>query len=206
MDSASRKISLGPKSLSGRNKETSDGIDFYQTPAYVTEKLLNVEPFLGTIWEPCSGAGAISKVLEEAYGKERVFSSDIRTDDGVYGRKGYDFVNGFPNTRLDHFPLEVDNVITNPPFYCAKEIIENALLASRRKVAMFLKLVFLESERRYQFFQDTPLARVHVFSKRVNLYREGKPIPANSGTMAFAWFVWDKGHEISKPPTIHWLL
>lgn len=196
---------LGPNSLSGR--KVSDGIDFFETPGWATRKLLEVEDFYGSILEPCCGRGAICEVLVEQ-GLGPVIGYDLRTEgiwDGAY--TGIDFRNYakihdfFPEARL-HF----DHVITNPPFYCAKEIIESSLAVTGGKVAMFLKLVFLESERRHYFFQETPLETVYVFSKRVNLYRDGHPLPQNSGTMAFAWFVFNHDRPKGESPRIKWLL
>ena len=39
--------------------------DFYPTPSYATEALMNREFFSQKIWEPACGNGAICKVLEE---------------------------------------------------------------------------------------------------------------------------------------------
>jgi hypothetical protein len=199
MNKRTSKNALPPNSLSGRNKETSDGIDLYETPAYVTEALLDRETFIGTILEPCCGNGAICDVLEKR-GIAPIFGCDIRTDDRVWSKaqKNVDF-------RSAYLDDSFDNIITNPPFYCAKEIIENALRVSEQKVAMFLKLVFLESARRYEFFQNTPLETVYVFSKRVNLFRDSQPIPENSGTMAFAWFVWNHDKPEEQEPRIRWI-
>ena len=39
--------------------------DWYPTPFKATEKLLRVEDFDKTVWEPAAGDGAISVVLED---------------------------------------------------------------------------------------------------------------------------------------------
>ena len=58
---------------------------------------------------------------------------------------------------------------------------------------MFLKTVFLESEARFEMFNDKEfsLKTMYQFSKRVTLYKDGKKMK-NSGMIAYAWFVWDK--------------
>ena len=75
---------------------------------------------------------------------------------------------------------------------------------SRKKIAMFLKTVWLESEARYDMFQDDefPLKTVYQFSKRVTLYKGGVKMK-NSGMIAYAWYVWDKDY-VGKP-TIEWI-
>ena len=76
---------------------------------------------------------------------------------------------------------------------------------SKKKIAMFLKTVWLESESRYEMFQDKefPLKTVYQFSKRVTLYKGGVKMK-NSGMIAYAWYVCDKDY-VGKP-TIEWIL
>lgn len=102
-------------SISWRKK--NDWIDFYQTPTWCVEKLLEHENFFWDIWEPCSWAGAISKVLEKKW--YNVYSQDIRTDKWVYGEKGIDFL------ALND-EIEYDCIITNPPYFIAQEFIEKS--------------------------------------------------------------------------------
>ena len=40
--------------------------DFYPTPAWVTQCLLNTVPLRGIVWEPCAGQGAMAKVIADA--------------------------------------------------------------------------------------------------------------------------------------------
>ena len=178
-------------SIAGRKHNTN--IDFYQTPTWCVEKLLELEKFEWMILEPCSWAGAISQVLEKA-GYD-VISQDIREDDNVYWNKWKDF-------------LEIgdwyDNIITNPPYFIAQKFIEKSIEISTWKVAMLLKLSFLESKWRYEFFKNTPLKKVYVFCKRVNMYPEWQPIPKNSWTIAYAWYVWEKWYKWE--PTIDWII
>ena len=170
----------------GRNEH-----DFYPTPPIATEALLSVERFSGSIRECACGDGAISKVLE-AHGYE-VKSSDL-VDRG-YGESPVDFM-GVPVSA------SVANVVTNPPYSLAEEFVGQALRVTSEKVAMLLKLTFLESERRRRLFESTPLARVHVFSKRLTLMRNGAMV-GSGGMIAFAWFVWEHGYN--GRPYIGWL-
>ena len=117
--------------------------DFYATPEESTEKLLNVVTFRGNIYEPCCGQGHISKVLiKHGY---KVFSSDL-VDRG-YGTPRVDFLM----ETQKH-----DNIVTNPPFKNALEFAERALELSRYKVALLLKLSFLEGVARRNFFKSYP--------------------------------------------------
>ena len=42
-----------------------DGPDFYPTPAWATYALIDNERFVGDIWEPACGDGAMSAVLAQ---------------------------------------------------------------------------------------------------------------------------------------------
>ena len=45
--------------------DTREKDDFYATPSESTSALLNVEEFVGGIYEPCCGQGHIATVLED---------------------------------------------------------------------------------------------------------------------------------------------
>jgi len=100
---------------------------------------------------------------------------------------------------------EADIVVTNPPFKNAGEFVSHALTLVP-KVVMLLRLAFLESERRRDILDIAPLARVHVFRKRLPMmHRAGQGIVApdrqTCSALAFAWFVWEQGHQ--GPATLH---
>jgi len=98
-------------------------------------------------------------------------------------------------------------VITNPPFSFAQAFIEKALCVASHKVIMFCKIQLLEGTARKEMFENTPLKRVYVFSKRVNPLRNGEEKDEKgkpwASTMCFAWFVWEKG--FSGEPVIKWI-
>lgn len=169
--------------------------DFYPTPAYAVEALLEKEVFEGVVWEPACGDGAISEVLRR-HGIETI-STDLI--DRGYGLGEVDFLKTNNNA---------DNIITNPPFVLAQKFIEHSKKCANKKIAMFLKTTFLEGAGRYPMFKDKsfPLARMYQFCKRVNLYKgceERDRSKISSGMIAFAWFVWDKSHK--GQATIDWI-
>lgn len=180
------------------NRETHD---FYPTWPGATRALLKVERFEGTIWEPACGDGAMSRELEAA--GYQVVSTDLI--DRGYGEGGRDFL-------AEWSPL-APNVVTNPPFRWAVEFVDRALVLTspdrpgnlmRGKVALFLRLAFLEGQDRGAWFPTTPLARVWVMSRRVPMGR-GRVADekTDKGVIAFAWFVWEHGHE--GRPALGWL-
>jgi len=171
--------------------------DFYPTPRRATEALINAEKFKGKIWEPACGDGAISTVLEQY--KFKVVSSELY--DRGYGETGVDF--------LKQTKPRAPNIITNPPFKLAEEFVWHALSLTTSKVAMLCRVAWLEGQKRRHMFLGTPLARVHVFSSRLGMARNGDPryaeAAAKGGMVAFAWYVWDHDYSVGNSPTLHWL-
>ncbi len=188
----SKALSIVGSSRSNGDRQEDD---FYPTPSWAVKSLLNRVDFkdCDIIWECACGDGAISKTLESEGFK--VKSSDI-VDRGYEKTEFIDF--------LDNPDVMVDAIITNPPYKYALEFVEMCKKKTNKRFAMFLKTVFLESERRYNMFQDTeyPLKTVYQFSKRVTLYKDGVKMK-NSGMIAYAWYVWEKGYE--GKPTLEWI-
>lgn len=177
------------QSLVGTSAGRPDN-DYYKTPRNAVEALLKAETFIGDIWEPACGDGAISRVLEE-YG-HTVRSTDLI--DRGYGEGGKDFLFSTDTAT---------NIITNPPFVLAEEFIWKSLSCTTGKVVMLCKLQFLEGAKRRGMFETTPLARVHVFSKRIKMARNGRDEEYGSSMLAFAWFVWE--HKYKGEPIIRWI-
>lgn len=160
-----------------------DPLDFYPTPPCATQALLAVEKFAGAIWEPACGTGDMARVLAEA-GHE-VIATDL-VDRG-YGEGGCDFM-------MEWVP-RAPHIVTNPPFSWAVQFVDRALQLTTGKVAMFLRLAFLEGQVRGRWFPTTPLARVYIMSRRVPIGK-GRLLEEDekAGPLAFAWFVWEHGH------------
>lgn len=157
--------------------------DFYPTWPAATRALLSVERFDGPVWEPACGDGAISRELRAA-GYD-VISTDLI--DRGYGEGNRDFL-------MEWLPL-APNIVTNPPFKLAEEFVDRALMLTTGKVAFFLRLAFLEGVTRGRWLPTTPLARVHVMSRRVPIQRGRlSEVGDAHGVIAFAWFVWEHGH------------
>ena len=179
---STKALSIVGSSRSNGDREVED---FYPTPPYAVEELLKREVFIGNIWECACGDGAISEVFKNK-GFE-VYSTDL--------------VNRGYGTELNFLQSDfvADNIITNPPYKIALDFVLHAKKISNRKIAMFLKTVWLESESRYEMFRDKefPLKTVYQFSKRVTLYKGGVKMK-NSGMIAYAWYVWDKDY-VGKP-------
>lgn len=158
------------------------GNDAYYTPKSAIDALLKVERFDGIVLEPCAGDGAISSRFPGC------ISFDVSS--------GTNFLHHLKYWECDH-------VVTNSPFRFAQAFAEKALSCAKHKVAMLLKLAFLEGQKRKSFLEKSPLETVYVFSERLNFHLVGDDSNQN-GTMAFAWFVWN--HKIRRnDPIIKWI-
>lgn len=156
-----------------------DGPDFFPTPPWATRALVANEPFEGTVWECACGDGAMAREMEAAGLNVRATDLYARG----HGEPGVDFLKA---TR------HVDNIVTNPPYNVAEAFVAQGLKLSRKKLALLLRLAFLEGANRAEtIFLKRPPSRVWVFSERITFYMKDAE-RGGSGTTAYAWFVWDK--------------
>lgn len=159
--------------------------DYYATDPHAVELLLGLEKFNPSVWEPACGCGHISEVLQ-AHGY------NVRSTDLV--NRGYGEVMDFLNTEPT--PWHGD-IITNPPYKFAREFVERSLQVVDEgcKVAMFLKLTFLEGKGRRALFEANPPLRVWVSSSRLMCAPNGDFSKLQGSATAYAWFVWQKGYN-----------
>lgn len=167
--------------------------DFYATHPCAIPPLME---FLGwtnggkRILEPACGAGHLSFMME-TYGHD-VTSTDLI--DRGYGTGGIDFLT----TQWPPY----DAVITNPPYKFAEQFIRKSFEIAPT-VCMFLRLVFLESRKRQDLYQNYPPRYVCVFVDRVPSSKDGLFLPSESSTVCYAWFIWERGFK--GRPEIVWL-
>lgn len=176
--------------------------DYYATQPKAVEILLKEEGFNHYVWECACGGGHISDVLKK--NGYDVKSSDLY-DRGYEGTEVIDF---FKVTKDDIKYEFSRDIITNPPYKYAKEFVEHALDISMygTKVAMFLKLTFLESQARRALFEKYPPKIVYVSSSRLQCAKNGDFEKYGKGVgtaVAYAWFVWEKGYK--GEPRIRWV-
>ena len=157
--------------------------DYYATEPLATELLMGLEEFDKNILEPSCGEGHISEVLK-SYGYN-VVSRDLID-------RGYGSVADF--LSLDNTEWNGD-IITNPPYKYAQQFIEKSLqiIPEGHKVAMFLKVQYLEGKRRRKLFDAIPPKRIWVSSSRLMCAKNGDFANMTGSAAAYAWFIWEKG-------------
>ena len=188
-----------PLGASNHTAEERQEHDYYATDPRAVELLLEQETFCPYIWECACGEGHMSEVLK-AHGF-KVKSTDI-IDRGYDGTEIQDFLEAKKSDYKNDYPRDI---ITNPPYKYAKEFVEHALDISMAgtKIAMFLKLTFLESQARRQLFEKYPPEKIYVFSGRVKCAKNGDFDTIGSSAVAYAWFVWTKGFQGC--PIVKWI-
>lgn len=174
--------------------EEREAFDYYATDPKAVEMLLELEQFAPVIWEPACGEGHISKVLQ-AHGYQ-VISTDL-----VYRGFGDPEPLDFLKETLDGFE---GDIITNPPYSTGLEFVQRALESVRPggKVAMFLKVQFLEGQKRGAFFKNTPPRIVYISRSRLSCAKNGDFERFQDSAIAYAWYVWEKG--FTGDPVIKW--
>lgn len=174
-------------------EEEREQHDYYATDPFAMELLLQEEEFAPHIWECACGELHLTKVLEK-HGYE-VYSTDL-IDRGC-GIGGIDFLKCEEMFNGD--------IITNPPYRTGLEFCQKALelIHTGNKVAMFLKLQFLEGKARKPFFLANPPKTIYVSSSRLKCAKNGDFDSITSSAVAYAWYVWEKG--FNGDPVIKWI-
>ena len=184
---------LGASSHTEKPRESND---YYATEPKAIELLLDVENFSKRVWECAVGEGHLAEVL-----KERGYS--VKSTDLIdrgYGVGGVDFLS--ESDRFD------GDIITNPPYKYAQDFVEKALelIPVGNKVAMFLKIQFLEGKKRKKMFLKNPPKTIYVSSSRLLCAKNAdfdRMIAGGGSAVAYAWYVWKKGFK--GDPIVKWI-
>lgn len=191
---ASAFYTIGANGFGTEDREIND---YYATDPIAVKYLLELEQFSENIWEPACGENFITNVLKEHGHKVRTSDIIDRLHDGSI--EIIDFLKS--NETFD------GDIITNPPYKYAKDFVEKAMesITDGHKVAMFLKLTFLESKSRRDMFKKYPPKYLYVSSSRLACAKNGK-LDKNGrclgSAIAYGWFVWEKG--FTGEPRIRW--
>lgn len=179
---------LGASNHSIHEREIND---YYATDPKALELLLQVESFSNNVWECACGGGHLCEVLKK-HGYD-VKCSDI-IDRGYIGTELIDFLSVKNSDIANDVPRDI---ITNPPYKRGKEFIEKALEISKdgTKIAMFLKVQFLEGKERRKLFEKHPPKTIYVSSSRLKCAKNGDFNIFESSAIAYAWYVWEKGYS-----------
>lgn len=187
------KDTLNVLGASNHSAEERSKLDYYGTDPRSTRALLAEEHFSDFIWEPAAGRHMIVDVLRNA--DYDVVATDIA--DYGFGDEQVDFLN----CPVKNFH---GDIVTNPPYGLSTEFVIKALdvVAPGQKVAMFLRLQFLEGTKRYEtLLRDNPPKTIYVFTNR-QVCDKNDDFTKGSA-VAYMWAVWEKNWR--GDPTVKWI-
>lgn len=172
--------------------------DFYATEPKALEVLLEQLRQDGVVlnhkvWECSCGQGHLAEVLKKM--GYFVRASDLI--DRGYGDGGVNF--------LDVKDCYEGDILTNPPFKLAEKFVEKGmeLILGGNKLILFLKIQFLEGQKRKELFKKYPPKYVYVNSARQLCAKDGEFEKYTATTQFYAWYVWEKG--FTGEPMIRWI-
>lgn len=176
---------LGASNHTDKERENDD---YYATDPIAIDVLLKEEKFNNNVWECACGEGHLSERLKE-------HGYNVKNTDIIYrgyGQGGIDFLQ-----QVEQFD---GDIITNPPYKYAREFIEKALelIPEGNKIAMFLKLQFIEGKTRRKLYDCHPPKVIYASSSRILCAKnaEFEKMKAGGGSaIAYAWYVWEKGYK-----------
>lgn len=182
--------------MSATNRGTKrNEADFYATPTDAIHNLLNHYVFTpyGTILEPGAGNGNIIKALREKGYKNHISAVELRKEESenLKGLADEIIIADFLTYKTD---AKYDVIIGNPPYSHAQDFIDRSLeLLKPGGILIFLlRTNFLESKKRFEWWQDKPPTRLYVLAKRPSF--TGKGTDATS----YSWFIWEKNRHTYK--------
>lgn len=163
--------------------------DYYATDPVALEKFLQAfeedrNRLHLNIWEPACGEGNLSKVLQDRGHTMRC--SDIHD----YGQ---DEVGDFLRDAGDWD----GDILTNPPYNKAKEFVQHGIakIPEGGQVVMLLRIQFLESKGRYEWFKNNPPKWIYVHSSRIKIWKNNDSVKyPGTQPLCYAWYVWEKGY------------
>jgi hypothetical protein len=182
---------LGASNLSKKERAERD---YYATPPRALDAVIPYLDINIPIWECACGEGHLSNRLKEL--GYTVRESDII--ERSYKCEIKDFIF-FQNHNWE------GNILTNPPFVYAKEFAEKGIetLREGRLLFLFLRVQFLESQKRRPLFEKTPPKYMLVYSKRTPQCGRNGNFEGTGNAAMYCWFIWEKG--FTGDPIIKWI-
>lgn len=169
--------------------------DFYPTPVSVIEHFFDIYgyPKNMTILEPSAGNGNFINVIRQhdPTTTNTIDAIEIREEEKENLLACADNVSIESFLSADLPRNKYDLVIGNPPFMYALEFVEKSLdiVKPDGKVIFLLRTAFLESKRRFDFWQKNKLTGLYTLSERP------KFVGDSTDRTAYSWFVWDKASD-----------
>lgn len=174
--------------------------DWYVEPAWTLGMFLDRAPWFPVFHDPCAGVGTIvDKAV--ARGLQATGADIVDRAGGRFPVRDY-----LTDTTI--YP----NVVCNPPYSKAEEIIRHAFNHVTDRIAVLVPLRFLASQGRYALYaQRRECEMVLILSKRPSIptgtfLQEHGEKKRKNGSDDFAWIVFKVGGRSTPYAAIDWLV
>lgn len=150
--------------------------DRYLTPEHAVMSLLDNHPIVYPALECSTGYGSIQQHLDPDLTWGIDIDPEVEPDQVC-------------NYLKTNFKGKYNTIITNPPYSEAIDFIKKALkdVMPGGQVIFLLRINFLGSLTRQNFWKMHPPSHMYVLSKRPSFMKKG------TDATEYAWFVWTKG-------------
>jgi hypothetical protein len=170
-------------------------LDAYYTSQAQVVSLINSVDIHGAVLEPAAGKLAVARKIARSPRVKVVVTNDIDPDmpTTFHGDA----------TNYDHpmwrSRLRWDWLVTNPPYYCAAEILRIAWHVGITNIAMLLRLSFDEPTQGHgrHYGRAKLLQEMQPFHSHQLIFGSPRPSYTDDGktdSVTTAWFVWEKDH------------
>lgn len=175
--------------------------DAYMTPLTVIDNFIKSCPyyFMGvhSILEPCAGSGSFLQSIKTNISKfdnsksVQMDAVELREEEKekLGSLADHLTIGNFLTWKSDK---KYDLIITNPPYSLAEEFVQHSFdLVNKDKgtIIMLLRINFLGSQHRYDFWHSYPLYHLHPLSCRPSFTKSG------TDQTEYAWFVWSSKYK-----------
>ena len=162
--------------------------DAYYTPITVIDNLLDYHSIKsGGVLEPSAGCGNFAKAIKDRGYNNHITSLELRDEEQekLLIHSDEVIITDFLKWSTDD---KYKTIIGNPPYSLALEFMEKCFEIADKdtEIIMLLRTAFLESKKRYEFWQQHPLSKLYVLSQRPSFLQNGK-----SDATSYSWFIWD---------------
>ena len=161
--------------------------DNYQTPIKVISNFLDhYELKEGNILEPSASSGNFVKVIRERGNQDFITALELREEEitNLTNLSDEVIITDFLIWETDK---KYKTIIGNPPYSLAMEFIEHCFEIGdeNTEIIMLLRTAFLESKKRYDFWQKHPVNGLYVLSQRPSFTGHG------TDATSYSFFVWN---------------
>ncbi len=161
--------------------------DFYETPQDCILNFLKHHPLdpNAVILDPCVGTGAFPKAIRMAGYTNQIDTIEIDSNSKVIPETSNHYCKDFLQFES---PYEYDVIFSNPPYSLAEEFIRKAFtLVNNEKfeIIFLLRLNFLESKKRHDFWQEYMVNDLYILSNRPSFTGQG------TDATAYAYYVFN---------------